>query len=213
MCLFVLFWFLLCFLFFCFFFILTRETFKIGRIKKIIFYYSEHVYPLGYIFIICLITRMHDNFRQFPFDDYSRRKSKTLIYFLDVFIIRETNSTTIGLWYFSSFDCKIVKFKYLEKGRNPQFIFKDYESHWERSERLQLRVCMLNQNSMHLKIGTSNLVCSLSPHCRLILQILPTTFFNHLNENVYGKQPNTIQSGVLRRQSHFNNSDLCLDMT
>ena len=156
---------------------------------------------------------MHDNFRQFPFDDYSRRKLKTLIYVLDVLIIRETKSATIGLWYFSSFDCKIVKFKYLEKYRNPQFIFKDYNSLWERSERLHLRVCMLNQNSRHLKIGTSNLVCSLSPHWRLILQILPTTFFNHLNENVHSKQPNTIQSFVLRRQSHFNNSDLYFDMT
>jgi len=37
--------------------------------------------------------------------------------------------------------------------------------------------------------------------------------FNHLNENVYDKQPNTIQSFVLRRQSHFNNSYLYLDMT
>jgi len=128
-------------------------------------------------------------------------------------IIRETNSTTIGLWYFSSFDYKIVKFKYLKKSRSPQFIFKDYNSHCVRSERLQMRVCMLNQNSLHLKIGTSNLVCSLSPHWRLILQILHTTFFNHLNEYVYRKQPNTIQSFVLRRQSHFNNSDLYLDMT
>jgi hypothetical protein len=132
---------------------------------------------------------------------------------LDILIIRETNSTTIGIWYFSSFDYKIETFKYLEKGRNPQFIFKDYNSHWVRSERLQMRVCMLNQNSLHLKIGTSNLVCSLSPHWRLILQILHTTFFNHLNEYVYSNQPNTIQSFVLRRQSHFNNSDLYLDMT
>jgi hypothetical protein len=38
-------------------------------------------------------------------------------------------------------------------------------------------------------------------------------FFNHLNEYEYSKQPNTIQSFVLRRQSHFNNSDLYLDMT
>jgi hypothetical protein len=37
--------------------------------------------------------------------------------------------------------------------------------------------------------------------------------FNHLNENVYSKQSNTIQSFVLRRQSHFDNSDLYLDMT
>jgi hypothetical protein len=132
---------------------------------------------------------------------------------LDVLIIIETNSTTIGLWYFSSFDCKIVKFKYLEKVRNPQFIFKDYNSHWVRSKCFQMRVCMLNQNSLHLKIGTSNLVYSLSPHCRLILQILHTTFFNHLNEYEYSKQPYSIQSFVLRRQSHFNNSDLYLDMT
>ena len=132
---------------------------------------------------------------------------------MDILTIRETNSATIGLWYFSSFDCIIVKFKYLAKYRHPQFNSKDYNSLWERSERLQLRVCMLNQNSLHLKIGTSNLVCSLSPHCRLILQILPTTLFNHLNENVYSKQPHAIKSFVLRRQSHFNNSDLYLDMT
>jgi hypothetical protein len=37
--------------------------------------------------------------------------------------------------------------------------------------------------------------------------------FNHLNENVYDKQPNTIQTFVLRIQLHFNHSDLYLDMT
>jgi hypothetical protein len=44
------------------------------------------------------------------------------------------------------------------------FIFKDYDSHWERSERLQLRVCMLNQSSLDLQICASNLVCSISSH-------------------------------------------------
>jgi hypothetical protein len=32
-----------------------------------------------------------------------------------------------------------------------QFIIKEYDSHLERSERLQLRVCMLKQTSLPLK--------------------------------------------------------------
>ena len=44
-----------------------------------------------------------------------------------------------------------------------QFIIKDYDSHLERSEHLQLRVCMLKQTSLPLTTDVSNLVCSMQP--------------------------------------------------
>jgi hypothetical protein len=42
---------------------------------------------------------------------------------------------------------------------SPSSFIKDYDSHLECSERLQLRVCMLKQTSLPLKTNVSNLVC------------------------------------------------------
>jgi hypothetical protein len=56
------------------------------------------------------------------------------------------------------------------------------------------------------------LVCSMQRNWRLILQILDiTVFLILLYENVYDKQPNTIQPFGLRVKSHFENSDINLD--
>jgi hypothetical protein len=56
-----------------------------------------------------------------------------------------------------------------------QSIIKDYDSPFQRSERLQLGVSRLNQ--LDLETDVSNLVCSMHPNWRLILQILHTTVF------------------------------------
>ena len=42
-----------------------------------------------------------------------------------------------------------------------QFIIKDYDSSLERSERPQLKLCMLNQTSLPLKTYVSILECSM----------------------------------------------------
>ena len=78
-------------------------------------------------------------------------------------------------------------------------VIKDYESQLERSESLQLRVCIKLdvQYVIKLKAFPSNAAFG--------------HVFNPLYEYAYDKQPNAIQPFGLRVNTHFENSDINLN--
>ena len=81
----------------------------------------------------------------------------------------------------------------------------------ERSERLQLRVCMLKQTGLPLKTRIKLDVQYVTKLKAYLSNPAYDCVFNPLYENVYDKQPNTIQPFGLRVRSHFENSDINLD--